>query len=116
MSSDLAGTAAAIEAGVALVRVEAQDRLVADVVGVKAELCRDAFDDRKVLREREVAREAARTGKGIESGVAKRAASRKSGRAGGRLRERAAAGSDLCCGEVVGDRRERNELVPLTVD
>src|SRR5215468_6897981 len=76
---DLAGTAAAIEAGVALVRVEAQDRLVADVVGVKAELCRDAFGDRKVLREREVAREAARTGKGIESGVAKRAGSRKSG-------------------------------------
>jgi hypothetical protein len=56
--------------------------VVEDVVGVKAEFSRDAFGDRKVLREREVAREAARTGKGIESGVAKRAASRKSGRAG----------------------------------
>ena len=77
---DLAGTAAAIEAGVALVRVEAQDRVVEDVVGVKAELCRDAFGDRKILRQREVAREAAGPGEGIEVGIAKCAASRKNGR------------------------------------
>ena len=67
---NLAGTAGAVEAGVALVRVEAQNRVVEDVVGVKAELCRDAFGDRKVLRERKVAREAARPGKGVEVGIA----------------------------------------------
>ena len=75
---DLAGAAAAVEAGVALVRVEAQDRVVEEIVGVKPELRLYAFLNRKTLREGEVIREAAGPGEGIEAGVAKRAASRKS--------------------------------------
>ena len=52
---DLPGTAAAVEAGVALAGVEAQDRVVEDIVGIKAELRLNTLGDCEVLCERKVA-------------------------------------------------------------
>ena len=46
---DLASVAAAVDASVALVRVETEHNVVEDVVRVKAELSLDAFGDREAL-------------------------------------------------------------------
>jgi len=51
---DSSGIASAIDTGIALGVVEAQNRVVKDVVGIHAELRLVTFRDAEVLREREI--------------------------------------------------------------
>ena len=79
---DLAGVAAAVHAGVALRRAEAEHRVVEHVVSVKAELGFDPFRKVEALRQRHIGEEGVRAAERIAMHVADVAASGKGERTG----------------------------------
>ncbi len=112
---DLTSIAAAIDAGVALVGVEAQDNVIEYVIRIEAELRLDTLCDGEALRERHVREKCTRSAERIEASIADMTASGKRERSGSRTSQRAGIESKVGWPDCISQWSDRSELIPLSI-